>query len=289
MKRKLILSCATMAIVVLLWGSVVCGNTVKIFYSDGVIQQGESYERVEVYDTPPLRTTVDVYGYILDHLLTYDASTVNLWGDGRSSGALIDGAISVYNSSTLNFRGGVWTADWGYLLALDSSTVNVYDGIVGLTSMANFAIGDRSTANIYGGGGMAPYVTYDLGTINIYGGVVNTLGVCDLSVANIYGGEIGSRWGFEVGESAIANIYGYDFYYDPQARWDPSMGWISRLTGYGFNGIPIVIWGIPDPYITPNINLIPEPSTLILIILGGLAVEKRHKHVSVVQKEVPHA
>jgi hypothetical protein len=277
MKRKLIILCELAAGIVLVRGPVVYGNTVKIFNSDGVIQTGESYNRVEVYDTPPLHTTVDVYGYIRDYILTYDASTVNLWGDGRSSGACIFGAISVYNSSTLNFRGGVWTADWGYLLALDSSIVNVYDGILGLTSMANFAIGDRSTANIYGGGGMAPYVTYELGTINIYGGVVNTLGVYDLSIANIYGGEIGDRWGFEIDASAVANIYGYDFNYDPLARWDPIGGWVSRLTGYGPDGTPITIWGIPDPSMNPNVRLIPEPGTVVVLGLGAITVLRKQR------------
>jgi len=253
------------------------------FYSDGVIKPGEVYDRVGVYDTPPLHTTVDIYGGISDHLLTYDSSTVNLWRDYSGAGS-VQGRISLYNSSTLNFRGGVWHANVARpLLAHDSSTVNVYDGHVGLMSTANFEILDTSTVNIYGGSHVAPHVTYGFSTINIYGGAVNTLGVGGSSTANIYGGEIGAQYGFGVGDSAVANIYGYDFHYDPQAKWQPR-GWISKLTGSGPDGTPIIIWEIPDPYTSPNINLIPEPCTVSLLALGSLALLTKRQRRKVYSK-----
>jgi hypothetical protein len=49
--------------------------------------------------------------------------------------------------------------------------------------------------------------------------------------------------------------------------------WISKLTGHGLDGTPITYFGLPDPALNPNINLIPEPGTFGLFglgIVGGL-------------------
>ena len=152
----------------------------------------------------------------------------------------------------------------------------MYDGIFGYVSIANFEITDQSTVNIYGGWGLAPYSARGSSMTNIYDGIVCTMGIYDSSKANIYGGQIGDQFGFEIDESAVANIYGYDFNYDPQARLQPQ-GWVSRLTGRGLYGTPISIWGIPDPYSSPNINLIPEPGTFVLLGLGALGLLRRRR------------
>jgi hypothetical protein len=82
--------------------------------------------------------------------------------------------------------------------------------------------------------------------------------------------------GFGVDPSGTVNIYGYDFEYNPRWSWsdDPISGpcWVSRLTGRRFEGIAIEITGIADPSEYPNIHLIPEPTTLLLLGLGGLAL-----------------
>jgi len=141
--------------------------------------------------------------------------------------------------------------------------VNIYDGIAGFTSFAMIVMLDSSTANIYGGHVSAIIVGHDSSSFNIYGGDLSCLGVYGTSTANIFGGDIGSGWGFELDSSALVNIYGHSFTYDPAAQWryyeDPDDGWwVSRLTGYGFDGTSISIWGIPDPRSHSNINLIPD-------------------------------
>jgi len=251
MKRKLIILWGLAASIVLLWGSVVCGNTVKIFYSDGVIQQGESYERVEVYDTPPSHTVVDIYGRIEQELLTYDASMVNFLG----------GEVN------------------GYLEACETSVINIYTGMVfPRLSINAFYLCDSSTANVFGGLVGAVTLAEGSSTVNVYGGWMNHLAAYDFSTVNVYGGDIGHGWGFQVVPSATVNIYGYDFSYNPQAWWDGtghiSYGWVSELTGYGPEGVPIKITGMPDPATNPNIHLIPEPATVLLLGLGGFCLLK---------------
>jgi len=236
-------------------------------YWSGVIGSEDSYDTVYVYDfnfppLPPEQTIVDVYGWMFD-LFTYDSSAVNLLGDGHSNGGWIVDSINLYHSSTLNFSGGFWEGDGGYLTAHNSSTVNIYDGIAGFTSFAMVDMRDSSTANIYGGHVWAIIYGEDSSSFNIYGGDLSCLGVYGTSTANIFGGDIGSGWGFELHSSALVNIYGYSFTYDPEAEWryweDPNDGWwVSRLTGYGCHGTSISIWGIPDPCTHSNINLIPD-------------------------------
>ena len=290
MKRKLAVLLGYGVVIGLAYPSGISHATTMTFYADGVIQAGDIYDIVEVYDTPPARTTVDMTGGQVDSMSTFDTSVVNIGGSvgflqtndsstvNLSGSGFIDGGISLNNSSTLNFRGGAWEADSGYLVAFDSSTLNVYDGIVGLVSGANVVIADNSTANIYGGYAQAPYVAFGSSTMNIYDGRVGTLGAGESSVVNIYGGEIGGNWGFGVYQSATANIYGSDFQYDPQWFWDDYFGrWISRFTGTGPDGLPIDIRDMPDPFTSPNINLIPEPATASLVGLGSLGLLRRRK------------
>src|SRR4030042_6509914 len=56
--------------------------TTIAFYSDGVIKKGETYDKVDVYDTPPAHTTVDMTGGQVNRpgMFTYDATTVNISG-----------------------------------------------------------------------------------------------------------------------------------------------------------------------------------------------------------------
>jgi hypothetical protein len=235
-------------------GTVSYATTIA-FYSDGVIQKGDTYDKVEVYDTPPEHTVVDMYGQIGD-LFVHDGSTFNyirgsIWGD-----AVADGA------STVNIRsGGV-----------------IFDRL----SMNTFYIEGSSTVNAYSGFVGAITLAQDSSTVNIYGGTWNHLSLADSATANIYGGAIGHGWGFFIKPSASANIYGSGFIYDPEWRWyedDWKWGtrWVSLFTGIGPDGVPIEITGMPDPFTSPNINLIPEPGTALLLGSGSLGLLRRRK------------
>jgi len=227
-----------------------------VFYDDAVVASDEIYGSVTVYDSPPETTTIEFYGRC-QYLTMYDSSTLNLHEGGKFE------------------EGGGWTRLY------DSSTVNVYEGaMIALGSAALMNMYDLSTLNIYGGIVSLFFFAGDSSTINLYDGDLGSVtGFGDNSILNVYAGCV-SGWieNFYVGPTATVNIYGYDFEYTPHGRWMPPIHgvgegwWVTKLTGYGFEGDPITFWGLPDPETHDNINLIPEPTTLLLLGLGGLGL-----------------
>ena len=289
MKRKLTILYGFVVIVVLLWGSIVCGNAVKIFYSDGFIQQGESYDRVEVYDTPPSHTTVNMTGGYIGNisewdsgLYTYNTSTVNISGGNVEF-------LRSYDLSTVNVIGG-YVGDWCGCTGLelhDLSTLNVYQGGTLFGGSFNvLELMDSSRLNVFGGDAILFVMTQHFSTVNVHDGYIyGGIEPHEYSTISVYGGRV-VLWGGILGnvivpETSTVNIYGYGFVYEPKGEWryyidDPDNGmWTSRLTGWGIDGTPITYLGLPDPATHTNIHLIPEPNTIGLFALGALLATKK--------------
>jgi len=233
-------------------------QTDVVFYDHAVVGSGEVYRSVSVYDSPSRRTTVEFYGEA-EYLTMYDSSILNL-----HEGAKFE-----------SFGGG-----WNRLYK--SSTLNVFEGAkIGAGSAANMDLYDLSTLNIYGGIVDMIVVASDAATINLHKGSLGMLGaIADNSTLNVYSGYVDVfLTNFDVSPTSTVNIYGYGFEYKSNGRWMPPIGegqgwWVSKLTGYSFTGNPITVWGLPDPKIHVNINLIPEPMTLLLLGLGWLCLFK---------------
>jgi len=234
--------------------------TTIAFYSDGVIRAGDEYDRVEVYDTPPFHTTVDMTGGAVGRggdldtgVFSYDSSTVNMTGAGSYSYHLY-----THDWSTANISGGL-VGDWGLfggtsIAAYDSSTINVYDGSM-LTggSLTFFELFDSSELNVYGGNLALFLWAHGSASLNIYGGRFFDVWMSDCSTVNVYGGFVGTFLeNNPVPSTATVNFYGWGFEYKAEGGWeyldDPAEGWwVSKLTGYGFDGSPITYMGLPDP------------------------------------------
>ena len=108
------------------------------FYTDGVIESGDNYEVVNVWND----ALVDMSGGYLARLRTHDFSTMNIY-DGN-----VHQGISSLHSSTVNIYGGILTLD--YLDILYSSVLNVYGGDLIIGNSPGFS--ESSTVNIYGYG-----------------------------------------------------------------------------------------------------------------------------------------
>jgi hypothetical protein len=288
MRRIFAISCIFVVLVVLLHPGTVSYATTIAFYSDGVIRKGDVYDNVEVHDTPPARTTVDMTGGQVNKpgMFTYDATTVNI------SGGIVE-FLETYGSSIVNILGGSVCDSGSYVISHDLSTVNLYEGgtLHGL-SFGEFHLRDSSVLNIYGGDALLFVMPFDFGVVNVHNGYVYAgIQPHEYSTINVYGGCIDTFWeNIGVPDTATVNIYGYGLEYNPQGRWkyheDPTEGWwISKLTGYGFDGTPITYFGLPDPGLNPNIRFIPEPSTVLLCALGGLWLVRKRKTTRIVGRE----
>jgi hypothetical protein len=293
MNRKLALVWGCGVILGVFFANTPGWATTMAFYSDGVIQDGDVYDIVEVYDTPPAQTTVDMTGGDIGEphypdspdsgIFTYDASTLNMSGGDACH-------LYTHDSSTVNISGGV--VEDVYLMfetivaGYDSSVINVYDGglIAGAPNLAFFELFDSSELNVYGGTVGPCLCTRDSASVNVYGGKLWNLMISGWSSVNIYGGYIDTFLENDsLPSTAAINFYGWGFEYKAEAVWvhfddDPPEGWwISKLTGYGFDGNPITYFGLPDPALNPNIRFIPEPSTFLLGVSECLCLIRERK------------
>jgi hypothetical protein len=230
MKTKVI---AILAVVMFL--PVSRAQAILDIYNDVVIQEGDYYDTVvNVYDTPPDQTTVDMTGGFVHNLRSYDSSIINMTG-----GEIL--TLEAYNTSTANVSGGEVYS----LSAWDSAIVNFSD--------------DARAFN---------FLASEFGTLNVTGGTAEYLGAIDSSTVNLYGGlVIDSLW---VGDFAHGNIYGYDLvktsfggrygYGQVYGFWTDSTAFTIDLNG-------------SETY--SHINLIPEPSSLLLIAFGSLLLKRK--------------
>lgn len=230
------------------------------------ITEGDDYDLIELYDLYFPMAAIMTGGHVGDEtdgtsgMHVYQSNTCDI------SGGTVD-YLHMYDSSTAYISGGTvshydcW--DTQTITANDYSTINIYDGgFLDGGSFHIFDLYDSSTVNIYGGDVHLFLYAHNYSTVNSYDGDCY-LGIIphDYSTTNVYGGYVGSYAGDPPDETATVNIYGYAFNYDPNARWcgNPNEGyWIGKLTGYGCEGIAIEYWGLPDPNMHENINLIPD-------------------------------
>ena len=233
MKAKIPITCAA----IMLFAATAAQATLDMdIYEDAVIQEGDSYNIVSIYDTPPGHTTVSMTGGLVDRVDGYNESHLNVAG-----GEVIN--VYLRESSTANIFGGIVLSE---VFALDSATVSLSEG-------GNvFSISTRNK----------------LATINMMGGVTTYLIIFDSGTANIYGGEI--RNNIAARDSATVNLYGYEFSYNPSAG-DFHGG---QLSGFWLDGTAFQI-DLYDAETYDSINMVPEPASLLFLLSGGLLIRQK--------------
>jgi hypothetical protein len=202
--------------------------------------------------------------------------------DFTSSGQILDGEewnnVSIYNDDTIvDMLGGLVDQMQTY----DSSMLNVTGGeIYSLYtreySFANISGGtlggvmtwDHATANLFDGGSVFSLGAGVSGIINMMGGTTEYLHAGGSCTFNLYGGAVTdslNAWDF-----ATVNIYGYGFDYDPSAGNYNG----GQLTGLWFDDTTFTI-DLYDTVTYDHINLVPEPSSLILFALSALLLIRK--------------
>ena len=104
-------------------------------YSDAVIQEGDEYGYVRVFDTPPVQTTLNMTGGYVDWLNTYDSSVTNVY-----DGTLF--IVQTYGTSIVNVFGGTISP----LEVYDSSTAHIHGGVLDY----HLVVSETASAHIYG-------------------------------------------------------------------------------------------------------------------------------------------
>jgi hypothetical protein len=135
---------------------------------------------------------------------------------------------------------------------------------------------NSSTALLSGGNITEGVSVWNDSTMDITGGEIGWyLDASDLSTVNLHGGEI-TDWLYAT-DSSMVNIYGYGFNYDGDAGdWNGGL-----LTGFWFDDTPFSIDILDnievDSTYYDHVNLVPEPCTLSLLILGGLGLLRKRR------------
>ncbi|MDO8302342.1 MAG: hypothetical protein Q7T18_03780 [Sedimentisphaerales bacterium] len=130
------------------------------FTSDGTINNGDIFDSVSVYDTPPNHTTITMYGGSVEYFNTFDESISNIQGGtitkaihagnlstiNISAGNLID-KLWVHNDAIINITGGVFPNGWWVIDG--SGTINISGGLLNITYTKFYG---NHSVNIWGYG-----------------------------------------------------------------------------------------------------------------------------------------
>jgi hypothetical protein len=224
-----------------------------------------SHSSVELYDSSSVNLMPS--GYV-GTFTSYDNAGITIDG-GTVGNSWSDGGVRAYNSSTVNVLSG----EGGFIFGYDNSTVNVQGGTVSGTiyDYALRAYGN-STMNI-SGGTMTQVHVNDFSIVNITGGTIDhriseyyTFWAIANSQVNISGGSIGS---VAAANDATIRFYGYDFQASGGLVLDgENVIGTGTLSGKWNDGTP---WTtiIQENYSTASIVAVPEPSSVILLLIGS--------------------
>jgi hypothetical protein len=152
-----------------------------------------------------------------------------------------------YDTSTVDISGG--SANWLY--TYDNSNVNISDGPV-LYIQAH----DSSTVNISGGSVDGILTAYNTSAVNISGGSVGSLYACDTSFVTFHGRDFSVHEGLWLEGDRVLGT--------------------GILTGEWADGTPWAV-NIVENQAGASILAIPEPATLSLLALGGIALVRRRR------------
>lgn len=221
-------------------------------------------------------------GMISNILHAYDASAVTISGWGGVSSALYahndstvdisDGwaiSLSAYNDATVNVSGGTVhhletnndsTADISdgriySLKAHDTSSVVLSGGTVSDIDRGLSAFGASTVA--ISGGSVAGYVNaWNTSTMDISGGTISVLNAYEESSVTIHGFDFRATGGLSLdGEIVLGTGV-------LTGKWSDGTSWIMPIQGNDSGA---------------TIRVVPEPATLSLLALSGLAFLRRRR------------
>jgi hypothetical protein len=168
--------------------------------------------------------------------------------------------MGVRNAATFNmFVGTV-----GSLGALDQSMVNISGGSVGI-----FSLSGSATATLSQNGSIFSVGAGYSSIFNMNGGNVTCLGVGDNAIINLSGGVVIDY--LSANPAGVINVFGYNL---AKTSTGGTHGY-GQLTGSWQINSPQFVINLGGPYTYEQINLIPEPTTLLLFGIGTFLLRRR--------------
>jgi hypothetical protein len=113
------------------------------------------------------------------------------------------------------------------------------------------------------GGSILKLELFDLSSADIFGGEMDGLWTNDESIVNIHGGTLDWLGGFE---NSSVNLYAYDVTYHFSGGLHDE-GWLEGTYYANDNTFSFSFYG-DDTH--SHITIVPEPTSLLLLALGGL-------------------
>ena len=246
------------ATIVLIWAGLplsagnCAANLNWDIYSDAVINEGDVYDRVNVYDSTAGNTRLEMLGGLAGELAVHDSSTVKMGGGDINSLFMLDTSLASISGGRV-----------GSIFAHDSSSVDVSAGHIGSLDATEYAVisfkGDATAEYLRG---------RSFSLVNIDGGRIERLGAWNSAIINIHGGliveGIGTRgfdgtinvFGYDLGKTSIGGRYGYGEVY----------GFFADDTAFTISlGLGI----------HHHVKLVPEPGSLLLVALGAPLLRRR--------------
>jgi len=181
-----------------------------------------------------------------------------------ASAEIVGGEIDwmyMYNEAFADITGGqIWE-----LYMYNSTTADISGGYVSILLGQ-----DTSSVDVYAGSDIGLLRPNDSSTANVYGGTINHLFVLGNSTTNIYEGDF--TMGFSANDSPVINMYVQEYHWDPDGGSSSGFG---LLTGTWLNSGEAFSIDYVDLDSFDHIAFVPEPSTMLLVGLGGLVLRTK--------------
>ncbi|MFA5292624.1 MAG: hypothetical protein WC496_06265 [Phycisphaerae bacterium] len=210
-----------------------------------------------------MRTKIGVLVLLAFLFLPVCAQATTIWTEGHhviDANQTYDGVIEMYNDSSLDmYSGSIQSIE-----AYDETIINLRDGHI------------------------TEFRAYGESTFNVLGGDINQLMSLETSITNLYAGEIYALWGKKNSiiniynsqidilmamENSIVNLYAYDIIHTVTG----GIYNLGQVTGKYYLDDSSFCFDLAygDGNVYSHINIVPEPTMLMLLSFGGLLLRKK--------------